>query len=181
MAKYGIFESVNMGTTKYAERIFDAVATEDIENGTFGYLDGLAEGEDVTYNFVKGTKDGEKVVVVDNPAWTEDECRTSNQRRDNYIIPAGTRFRVRVVKVTDEFGIVAENVTPETREVLDKDIYLTIDATTGKLVAKTESTEGAIMEAQVKRKRVSGATIVTSVRDYGYSRIVYDAKVETLA
>ena len=49
---YTVFESTNMASTKYAERIFDAVSTEDIENGTFGYLDGLADGEDVTYNFV---------------------------------------------------------------------------------------------------------------------------------
>ena len=41
MANYTVFESVNMKSTHYAERIFDAVATEDIENGTFGYLDGL--------------------------------------------------------------------------------------------------------------------------------------------
>ena len=41
---YCVFESTNMGTTKYAERIFDAVFTEDVENGTFGYLDGLEDG-----------------------------------------------------------------------------------------------------------------------------------------
>ena len=65
MAIYTVFESTNMGSTHYAERIFDAVATTDVENGTFGYLDGLADGESNIYKFVAGTKEGEPVVVVD--------------------------------------------------------------------------------------------------------------------
>ena len=79
MAKYTVFESTNMGSTKYAERIFDAVAEKDIENGTFGYLDGLADGESVIYKFVEGFKAGEPVVVVDNPAWKEDESKITKQ------------------------------------------------------------------------------------------------------
>ena len=43
---YGIFESVNMGSTRYAERIFDCVSTKDVENGMFGYLGELADGYD---------------------------------------------------------------------------------------------------------------------------------------
>ena len=187
MANYTVFESTNMGSTKYAERIFDAVADTDIENGTFGYLDGLAEGEAVTYNFKPGTKAGEKVVVVDNPAWDEDTCRKSNQRKDNYIIPAGTRFRVRVVKVTDEFAIGIKGVTSATQSVVTgvtdfiaNDVFLTIDAS-GKLVAKTETTADAAMEARIMRKRISGGTIVTGARSYGYSRDMYEAKVNILA
>ena len=38
MAKMTVFESTNMKSSRFAERIFDAVAEEDIENGTFGYL-----------------------------------------------------------------------------------------------------------------------------------------------
>ena len=90
MAIYTVFESVNMGSTHYAERIFDAVADVDVENGTFGYLDGLADGETNVYNFKAGTKAGEKIVVADNPAWSEDSSRTVNQRKDKYVIPAGT-------------------------------------------------------------------------------------------
>lgn len=80
---YTVFESVNMKSTHYAERIFDAVATEDIENGTFGYLDGLDDGEDVIYKFVKGSATGKQVVVVDQPVWNSDECKITNQRKDN--------------------------------------------------------------------------------------------------
>ena len=104
---YTVFESTNMASTKYAERIFDAVAATDIEVGTFGYLDGLATGEVNTYNFVKGTKSGltiGDIVVVDNPVWTEDTSRITNQRKDKFIIPAGTRFRARVVRKNDEFA-----------------------------------------------------------------------------
>lgn len=181
MANYGVFESVNMKSTKYAERIMDAVAKEDIENGTFGYLDGLAEGEDVVYNFVAGTKAGEAVVVVDQPAWDCDTSRRVNQRKDKFIIPAGTRFRVRILAIHDEFGISKDCVTKDTQDVLAKDVYLTIDETTGKLVASTESTTYPIMEAQVMRKRISGGSIVTAANSYGYTREIWEAKVKTLA
>ena len=181
MAKYCVFESTNMASTKFAERIYDAVATVDIENGTFGYLDGLADGELVTYNFVAGTKEGEEVVVVDQPAWDEDTCRITNQRRDKFVIPAGTRFRVRVVKVRDEFGITAEGFTPETREKADVEKFATIDATTGKLVVADAPVEGAAMNVKIKRKRTLGGTIVTGVRNYGYTTIMYEARVKSLA
>lgn len=187
MAIYTVFESVNMGSTHYAERIFDAVAAVDVENGTFGYLDGLADGETHTYNFVAGTKAGKKVVVADNPAWTEDTCSIVNQRKDKYVIPAGTRFRVRVVKVNDEFGITIEGVTAATRNVVTdvsdftaNNVYLTID-TTGKLVAATESADDAVMEARIERKRMVGGALVTSAHTYGYSKAMYEARIEVLA
>lgn len=179
---YAIFESTNMKSTKYAERIFDAVADVDVENGTFGYLDGLAEGESVVYNFKAGTKAGETVVVVDQPAWTEDTCKITNQRKDKFIVEAGTRFRVRVVAKNDEFAISVEGATPATADKLDVDAYLTIDAT-GKLIASDASSADSdpVMEAKVMRKRVSGGTLVTDVRSYGSARTMYEAKVTTLA
>lgn len=187
MAIYTVFESVNMGSTHYAERIFDAVANVDVENGTFGYLDGLADGETHTYNFVAGTKAGKKVVVADNPAWDEDNSRTVNQRKDKYVIPAGTRFRVRVVKVNDEFGITIEGVTSATQAVVtgvsdfaENNVYLTIDAS-GKLVAATESAADAIMEARIERKRMIGGSLVTAAHTYGYSKAMYEARVEAMA
>ena len=181
MAVYGVFESTNMKSTKGAERIFDAIAETDIENGTFGYLDGLADGENVTYKFVAGTADGKQVVVADNPAWDVDESKKVNQRKDKYIIPAGTRFRVRVVSINDEFGISKECVTPATRGTIAVDTYLTIDNATGKLVASGDSTESAVMEAKVMRKRICGASLVTASNKYGYSREIYEAKIITLA
>lgn len=189
MAKYTVFESVNMGSTKYAERIFDAVAATDIENGTFGYLNGLkvisgSNKEPNIYNFVAGTKTGLKagdIVVADNPAWTEDTSKITNQRRDQYIIPAGTRFRVRVVRKNDEFGISKEGITTASQSKLDVGAYLTIDATTGKLVASDTAATSPIMEAVVQRKRVTGGVLATPVRNYGSSTTIYEAKITTLA
>lgn len=184
---YTVFESTCMGTTKYAERIFDAVATTDIENGTFGYLDGLATGESNVYNFVKGTTSGLKigdVVVADNPAWTEDSSKITNQRRDNYIIPAGTRFRVRVVKKNDEFGISIDGVTSATQSVVTTvtdftttAVYTSIDSTTGKLVAATTKPSSGVVVGQVMRKRISGATLVTATHTYGSKTDIYEIKI----
>lgn len=188
MAVYNVFDTTNMAAVKFAERIYDAVATTDIENGTFGYLDGLAEGESHTYKFVAGTKAGEQVVVANHPAWDEDTCRMTNQRRDKYIIPAGERFRVYVVKIGDEFGTAIEGITSATRNVVAdvtdftaNAVYVTIDAATGKLVASTTSTADAVMEARIMRSRIMGGTLVTSLRNYGYSKKMFTAKVKTLA
>lgn len=181
MAIYTVFETTNLGAVKYAERIFDAVAEVDIENGTFGYMDGLAEGYSHVYKFVAGTKEGEKVVVANAPVWTEDECRRTNQRKDKFIIPAGTPFRVYVIKTTDEFAISAEGFTPDTRETVEVGKFVTIDASTGKLVVGDAATEGAIMNGEIMRKRTAGATLVTEVRNYGYSRVMYTVKVNSLA
>lgn len=187
MAKYTVFESTNMASTRYAERIFDAVADKDIENGTFGYLDGLADGETVIYNFVAGYKKGEDIVVVDNPAWTEDESRITNQRRDKYINEAGVPFRVRSIKKRDEFSVTIEGVSEATRELVsgtvdfsDSPVYLTIDTSTGKLSASAEKTDDTDFEATVLRKRISGALLFTPLRNYGYSAPIYEAKVTTL-
>ena len=188
MAKFAVFESTRMSSTKYAEPIFDAVAENDIENGTFGYLDGLAEGESVIYKFVPGVKDGEPVVVVDQPAWTEDESRITKQRRDQFINEAGVPFRVRVVKKLDEFGITIEGITEATRKTvtdvtdfLTDEITLTIDSTTGKLVAanSTDTTSG--FKSRIMRKRMIGATLSTPIRTYGYANAIYEAKVVSLA
>ncbi len=187
MSIYTVFARVNMGSTHFAERIFDAVAEVDVENGTFGYLDGLADGESHVYKFVAGTKNGERVVVADQPAWTEDTCMRSNQRKDKFIIAAGTRFRVRVVKLNDEFGITIEGIKADSRNVVTdvsdftaNNVYLTIDAS-GKLVASTASVSDAVMEARIERKRMVGGTLVTAAHTYGHSKAMYEARVKTLA
>lgn len=186
MAKYAVFESVNMASTEYATRIFDAVAQTDIENGTFGYLNGLANVDGVIYNFVAGTKNGlgdGDIVVVDNPAWSEDTTRRTNQRRDKYIIPAGTPFRVRVIAKNDEFGITAEGFTSATKSIVTavtdfktNNITVAIDSSTGKLVAKSGNSTGIVV-GKVMRIRKEGDTIVTSLRSYGYSTDIYEIKV----
>lgn len=188
MAKYTVFESANMASTHFAERIFDCVSDKDVENGTFGYLGEQVEEGSHIYKFVPGVKDGEKVVVADQPAWTEDTCRTSNQRRDKFIIPAGMPFRVRVVKRNDEFGITIEGVTEASREKMKVGAFLTIDKATGKLVAAEKPAaqgEPAVtdvaMEAVVVRKRMVGANLVTPLREYGYENAMYEARVTILA
>lgn len=181
MAIYTVFESTNMGSTHYAERIMDAVCDVDLENGMFGYLDGLAEGQSHIYNFKVGTKKGAKVVVVDQPAWNEDECRKTNQRRDQFHIPAGQPFRCRVVKVYDEFAISIEGVTPATREAMKVGAHLTIDNATGRLVAAAAAAEDAVMDAEVMRQRVMGGTLMTPIRNYASSKVMYTAKINVLA
>ena len=175
-----VFESTNMASTHYAERIFDAVCNVDVENGTFGYLEGLADGYSHIYNFKAGVKEGEFVVVSDQPAWSEDTSRMTNQRKDNFVIKAGTPFRVRVVKKNDEFAISAEGFTPATMEAADKDKYVTIDES-GKLAVANAPVDGAVMNGKIMRTRVMGGIVQTAVRDYGYSRKMYEIKVETLA
>lgn len=182
-----VFESTNMASTKYAERIFDAVAATDIENGTFGYLNGLATGESVTYNFVAGTKSGLKIgdiVVVDNPVWDADTSRITNQRRDKFVIKAGTRFRVRVVRKNDEFANSIDGFTSATRSVVTAvtnftttAVYVSIDTTTGKLVAATTKPESGVIIGQIMRKRISGGTLITTANTYGYKREMYETKI----
>ena len=178
---YTVFDSVNMASTKYAERIFDAVATTDIENGTFGYLNGLATGEDVTYNFVKGTSAGKEIVVADNPAWDYDTSKKVNQALDKYIIKAGTKFRARVIKLDDEFGISIDGVTAASQAKMDKGAFVTIDSTTGKLVASDTAASTPTFEGEVMRKRKMGNKLVTAGGvDYGKSTMIYEVKVTTL-
>lgn len=176
MATYCVFESTNMASTHYAERIFDCVCAEDVENGTFGYIEELAEGESHIYKFVKGTKEGCKVIVVDQPAWTEDTSRMINQRKDKFIVEAGVPFRGRVVKVNDEMALSAEGFSGEP----DVDKYVSINAN-GKLLVGNSPVTDSVMVGKIMRKRKMGSTLITSVRDYGYTRMMYEVKVESLA
>lgn len=182
---YTVFDSVNMASTKYAERIFDCVCDEDVENGTFGYMAELVDRN--MYKFVKGIKAGEKVLVVDVPAWDENETSVLNQRRNHFYIAAGTPFRARVVKINDEFGITIEGVSAATQTVVSEqtdfmanDVFLTV-GDDGKLVASATSTDDAIMEARVERKRLMGAKLVTPLRQYGSDNFMYEARIKVLA
>lgn len=180
MAVYNVFESTNMASTHYAKRIFDAVCDVDVENGTFGYLEGLKDGERVIYKFVAGTKEGKEVVVVDQPVWTEDTSRMTNQRKDKFVVEAGVPFRVRVIARDDEFAIATEGFTKETMEKAEVGKYVSIDKT-GKLAVANAPVEGAAMTGMIMRTRVIGGMLATPVRKYGYSRKMFEIKVETLA
>ena len=182
---HAVVESVNMASTKYAERIFDCVADVDLDNGTFGYMGELVDRN--IYKFIPGTKAGEKVLMVDVPAWDEDESSVLNQRRNRFYIPKGTPFRARVVKVNDEFGITIEGISAGTQAVVTEekdfmknDVFLTVGAD-GKLVASNTSTDGAVMEARVERKRMHGAKLITPLRQYGSDYFMYEARIRVTA
>lgn len=179
--KFNVVESTNMKAVRYAERILDAVCpTEDIENGTFGYL----QGTDDIKTFVKGVKAGEQIVMVNAPAWTEDMVNgrlRSDVRRDKFVNKAGIPFRVFVVAKGDTFATAIEGVTPATQDKMLKDAFVTIDATTGKLVVKATTTADAPFEAVVEKVRLHGGTIVTDVRTYGYSTKMYECTVKKLS
>ena len=176
MAVHAVCETTNLRAVHYAERIWDAVSTEDIDNGTLGYLDGVETEGGVVYNFVKGAKDGAPVVMAHNPEWTEDTSRMTNQRKDKFYIPAGVHFRAFTLRQGDEFALSAEGFagTPEIGK------YVSI-GTDGKLVVADAPVEDAPMVGKIMRKRQIGSTLVTDVRKYGYARMMYTVKVETLA
>ena len=173
---HAVCETTNLGAVRYAERIFDAVASVDIDNGTIGYLDELVEGTTHMYTFVPGVKEGKKICLAHNPEWNEDECRMTNQRKDKFFIPAGTPFRAYVLKVTDEFALSPEGFSAESRETLKEGKFATVNEE-GKLVVADAASEDALMVGQIMRKRQVGATLVTNLREYGYARMMYTVKV----
>lgn len=178
MAK-AIFESGLLGTTHYDGKIFDAVCTAEVENGTCGYIDGLQSGSDTIYVFKKGTKAGEPVYIVDQPAWSEDSSRRVNERRDNFSVPANTPFRIREIKKNDKFGISIDGVTSASQSAMDTGAYVTIDSTTGKFVASATSTSNADFEGVVEGKRTMGGTLVTTAHNYGHSAVIYKIRLVT--
>ena len=173
---HAVAETTNVKAVHYAERIWDAVSTEDVDNGTFGYLDGVKTEGGVIYNFVKGTKEGAPVVMAHNPEWTEDTSRMTNQRKDKFFVPAGVAFRAFTLTEGDEVSLSPEGFSgkPEVGK------YVSIDGD-GKLAVADAPVEDAVMVGKIMRKRQIGSTLVTGVRTYGYARMMYTVKVETLA
>ena len=171
-----VCETTNLRAVHYAERIWDGIATEDIDNGTLGYLDGQVEEGGFIYNFVKGTSEGKSVVLVHNPEWTEDTSNRLNQRKDKFFIPANVPFRCFTLHEGDEFALSKEGFdgTPE----IGKYVSISSD---GKLTVSDSASEGAVMVGKIMRKRKIGSTLVTGVRTYGYDRMMYTVKVESLA
>ena len=176
MAVHAVCETTNLRATHYAARIFDCVCDVDIDNGTLGYMDGLAEDYTHIYNFKPGTKKGAVVVLAHNPEWTEDTSRMTNQRKDKFFIPAGTPFRAFVIDAQDEFALSPEGFAGEP----EVEKYVSIDDN-GKLAVAEAPVEDAVMVGKIMRKRQIGSTLVTGVRTYGYARMMYTVKVESLA
>ena len=176
MAVHAVCETTNLRAVHYAERIWDAVSDVDIDNGTLGYLEGQHEEGGVIYDFKAGTKEGMPVVLVHMPEWTEDTSRMTNQRKDKFVNVAGVPFRAFTLTEGDEFALSPEGFVgaPEVGK------YVSID-TNGKLAVADAPAEGAVMVGKIMRKRQIGSTLVTGVRTYGYARMMYTVKVETLA
>lgn len=176
MAVHAVCETSNLRAVHYAERIWDAVSKNDIDNGTIGYLDGVSVEGGVIYNFKAGTMEGKAPVLAHNPEWTEDTSRMTNQRKDKFFIPANVPFRAFTLKKGDEFALSAEGFVG----VPEIDKYVSVDAS-GKLAVADAPVEGAVMVGKIMRKRQVGSTLVTGVRTYGYARVMYTVKVESLA
>lgn len=171
-----VLESINMASTGGAARIFDCVAEEVIENGMVGGLGDLAEGESHIYKFVKGTPEKNNYVIVDQPAWNPDESRMTNQRRDQFVIPAGTPFRVRQLMINDEFGITKDGFTTATQSNAAPGKFATIDAVTGKFkVEDSEPASGSY--CKIMRKRMMGETLVTAAHTYGSTMELFELRV----
>ena len=175
MAIYSVAETTNMLAVRGAARIFNAVADFTVENGMFGHLEELAKGYSHVYRFVLGEKAGYPTVMVKAPEWQEDECRITNQRKDQFCIEEGVVFRAYVVSMNDEIALSAKGFVGEP----EVGKFATIDAT-GRLAIADEAAEGKTC-FEIMRKRTQGATLVTSVRDYGYAQVMYTAKVKSLA
>lgn len=175
MAVHTVCETTNLRAVHYAERIWDAVADIDIDNGTLGYLESPTDGG-VIHGFKVGTAEGKTPVLVHMPEWTEDTSRMINQRKDKFFNEKGVPFRAFTLHEGDEFALSAEGFagTPEIGK------FVTIDAN-GKLAVADAATEGAVMVGKIMRKRQIGSTLVTGVRTYGYARMMYTVKVESLA
>lgn len=175
MAVHAVCETTNLRAVHYAERIWDAVSDVDVDNGTLGYLENPTDGG-VIYGFKAGTKEGASVVLVHMPEWTEDTSRMTNQRKDKFVNVKGVPFRAFTLAEGDEFALSTEGFvgTPEIGK------YVSIDGN-GKLAVADAPVDGAAMVGKIMRKRQIGSTLVTGVRTYGYARMMYTVKVETLA
>ena len=171
-----VCETTNLRAVHYAERIWDAVADKDIDNGTLGYLDGVSVEGGVIYNFMTGTKEGATPVLVHMPEWTEDTSNRLNQRKDKFVNVAGVPFRCFTLHKGDEFALSEEGFdgTPEIGK------FVSVNEN-GKLTVADAPVDGAVMVGQIMRKRQIGSTLVTGVRTYGYPRMMYTVKVESLA
>ena len=171
-----VCETSSLRAVHYAERIWDGVAAEDIDNGTIGYLDGQVEEGGVIYNFIKGTKEGMSPVLVHMPEWNADTSNRLNQRKDKFFNEAGVPFRCFTLHKGDEFALSTEGFvgTPEIGK------YVSVNEA-GKLVVADAPVDGAVMVGKIMRKRQIGSTLVTGVRTYGYDRMMYMVKVESLA
>lgn len=171
-----VCETTSLRAVHYAERIWDGISENDIDNGTIGYLTEQHEEGGVIYNFETGTMEGKRPVLVHMPEWNYDTSRMTNQRKDKFYNEANVPFRCFTLHQGDEFALSKSgfNSEPEVGK------FVTVNAN-GKLDVADATTEGAVMVGKIMRKRQIGDTLVTPLRTYGYERMMYTVKVESLA
>ena len=176
MAVHAVCETTNLRAVHYAERIWDAVCDMDIDNGTIGYIDGLADGYTHIYNFKAGVKEGMAPVLVHMPEWNADTSNRLNQRKDKFFNEAGVPFRAFTLKEGDEFALSEHGFagTPAVGK------FVSVDAN-GKLAVADAPVDGAVMVGEIMRERRIGSTLVTELRTYGYERMMYTVRVLSLA
>ena len=176
MAVHAVCETTNLRAVHYAERIWDAICDVDVDNGTIGYLDGLADGYTHIYNFKAGTNEGAALVLVHMPEWSADTSNRLNQRKDKFFNEAGVPFRAFTLKEGDEFALSEHGFdgTP----VVGKFVSVNNE---GKLTVADAPVEGAAMVGEIMRERHIGSTLVTPLRTYGYERMMYTVRVVSLA
>lgn len=172
---YSVCETSNIRAVHYAERIWDAVADFDVENGTIGYLEDPVD-EGVIHTFKAGTMNGKVPVLVHMPEWSEDTSNRLNQRKDKFVNVAGVPFRCFTLKEGDEFALSPEGFSGE--PVVGK--YVSVN-TNGKLAVADTPVDGAVLVGKIMRKRQIGSTLVTKVREYGYARMMYTVKITDLS
>lgn len=182
-----VFESVNVGSTVRIDRILDCVCDQIIFNGVFGYIGEKVEGKTHVYKFIPGFKSGEKLVVVDQPAWTPNTNLISNQRRDKFLIPAGKTFRVRILSVGDEFAMSKEGFKDGEGSFLSVGKYVYVDDQNGyplHVANDVESIPEGNAYGVVTRQRMVGAALITDENQflddnlgYGRSRVMYDIRM----
>ena len=171
-----VFESTSMQSTAFGGRIYDCVADEVLENGVVGYIEELAEGESHIFKFHKGTKDGLDPIVIDQPVWNPDESRMTNQRRDQFVIPAGVPFRARRIATHDVFAVNREGFTPASQSEAKVGAYVTVDATTGKFVAQADKPVSGSY-GKIDRTRMLGGTLVTAAHTYGGTMELFEIRI----
>lgn len=144
---YAVVETTRLAAVRGGAHIYSAIAEEDIQNGSVGYLGDLAENVEgyETYEFKTFDSDSlgkHPVVLVANPEWDYCECRKTNQALYNYINKAGKVFRVFDLIRGDNYGITAPglDVSGLSGSEIEEGYYvITAEDTTKLKVVKTEA------------------------------------------
>lgn len=102
--KYGVVETTLVKGCLNVSLVSDT----DVENGMLLTKGELVTGQRQVYKGVApatATLADEKVFLVANPAWSYDDCLSTNQNEENFINKAGVPFRAYELKADCKFRI----------------------------------------------------------------------------